>query len=255
MAVSGLLYVRPDEDWARTATITASSSQTGYPATNAGTDDPSAPWWGSSGTETLTVTLSGSKEVGMIGLVMTNADEAKVITIAGGITGSPTLIGAREGSGYPKDLVYVVDPPQTLTAVTFAISGNTNKWSVGRVVVGKRRALGRNFYIGAYTPASQRLQYSDENDFGHDIRYDLGVERRRVSGSLRLVQSTDLTDLDAWWSATKGGYLPTLIRYDANYPPMFAHFQSEIARDYTSPHIAKVNLSFTDVCKGLEVIG
>lgn len=249
----------PTEDWTRTATITATSEQTGYPATNAGTDDPSKPWWADSTTATLTVTLSGTKEVGIIALVMTNADDGKVITIAGGITGSPTLTGARDESGYPRDLVLVVDPPQNLTAVTFAISANTNKWSIGRVVIGKRRALSRTFPVGAYTPGNRRPQYTDENDFGHDIRYDLGVERRSVKGDLRLVHATDLVTLEDWWSTTKGGYLPTLIvpnvHHLTRYPPMFARFAQAIAFDYYAPNLATVSLDLVEVSKGAEVVG
>jgi len=256
MAGKPLSFVMPTEDWAKTATITATSEQTGYEATKAGTDDPSEPWWANSGTATLTVTLSGSKEVGLIALVMTNADAGKTITIAGGITGSPTLTGARWDSGFPKDLVYIVDPPQTLSAVTFAISGNTNKWSVGKVVVGKRRQLDRNFLVNAFTPAPERMQYSDENDFGHDIRYDLGVERWKITGSTRLYYGGDLSTLDAWWSATKGGYLPTLISINsARFPPMFVRMTKDLPRKDVSANFADVNLTFTEVSKGLEVVG
>ena len=149
-----------------------------------------------------------------------------------------------------------MDPPQTLSAVTFAISGNTNKWSVGRVVVGKRRQLNRNFYVGAFEPSPSRMQYSDENDFGHDIRYDLGVEQWTVKGSMRLYYPGDLATLDAWWSATKGGYLPTLI-YDASarFPPMFVRMTKDLPRKDVSSNFAEVDISFTEVSKGLEVVG
>jgi hypothetical protein len=254
-----LYLAYPTEDWTRTATLTATSSQTGYGASQAATDDPSAPWWADSTTATLTVTLSGTKEVGLIALIATNADAGKTITIAGGITGSPTLTGARNDSGYPKDLVYVVDPPQNLSAVTFAISGNTSKWSIGRVVVAKRRALSRTFPVGAYAPGMSRPQYTDENDFGHDIRYDLGVERRSIKGDLRLVHGTDLLTLETWWSATKAGYLPTLIVPNVNhitrYPPMFVRFNQAMAFDYHAPNMATVSLDLMEVCKGMEVVG
>jgi hypothetical protein len=248
-----LYFVQPDEDWARTATITATSEQTGYAATKAGTDDPSEPWWANSGTATLTVTLSGSKEVGLIALIMTNADTGKVITIAGGITGSPTLTGARYPSGFPKDLVAIIDPPQTLTAVTFAISGNANKWAIGRVVVGKRRTLAGNFLDG-FTPEPARLQYSDENDFGHDIRYDLGVERWMLKGDV--VQSvTNQATLDAWWSATRGGFYPTTVVPDSSqYPPFFVRMARQLPRKHDHKHL-RTALSFTELSKGLEVIG
>lgn len=258
MAVSGLLFVRPDEDWARTATITATSEQVGYEATQAGTDEPSDPWWADSTSATLTVTLTGTKEVGMLALIATNADEAKVITIAGGITGSPTMTGARYPSGYPKDLVFVVDPPQNLTAVTFAITSNTAKWSVGRVVVGKRRTLGRTFHVGAYEPTIQRPQGSDTNQLGHEIRYDYGSEFRGVSGDVKLVHSTDLATLDDWWSGTKGGFLPSLIlpnyNHASRYPPIFARFDTSLPKPYHAQNMATVSLAFREVAKGMEVV-
>ncbi len=254
-----LAHVRPTEDWAsprQGATYSATSEQVTYEAAFAGTDDPSEPWWANSGTATLTVNLGASREVGLIALIATNADAAKVITIAGGITGSPTLTGARYESGYPKDLYYTVEPAQTLTQVTFAISGNTNKWSIGKVVIGKRRTVGRNFVVGGYTPAPSRLQFSDENDFGHDIRYDLGVERWMVSGDLHLSHDTDLATLDDWWSSTKGGYYPTLVTPVLSpYPPMFARFANSLPRDYYAARLAQVSLTFMEVSKGLEVVG
>lgn len=256
---SGLIFTRPDEDWVRTATLSATSEQVGYEAAQAATDEPSEPWWADSSTATLTVTLSGSQEVGMIALIATNADAGNVITIAGGITGGPTMTGARYPSGYPKDLVYVVDPPQTLSAVTFAIAGNSSKWSVGRVVIGKRRSLGRTFYVGAYTPTIARIQVEDESDLGHELRYDFGVEMRGVAGSLDLVHDTDLATLDDWWSSTKAGFLPTLVlpnyAHVARYPPMFARFKTALPKSYNAPNMARVSLAFTEVQKGIEVVG
>jgi hypothetical protein len=255
---TALSIVRSDEDWTRTATLTATTSASGYPASNAATDDPSLPWKATSGTATLTVTLSGTKEVGMLGLVMTNADAAKTITIAGGITGSPTMTGTRDANGAPVDLYFIVDPPQNLTAVTFAISGNSVNWSVGRVVVGKRRTLGRTFHVGAYTPSRMRPQYSDENDFGHEIRYDLGIQRNGVKGKLRLNHATDLETLDNWWIASRGGFYPTFLVPNANvatrYPPMFARFASKIEFNYGAPNMAEVSLDLTEVSRGLEVV-
>jgi hypothetical protein len=257
--MAGLYYCRPTEDWVRTATLSATSAQTGYAASQAATDDPSEPWWADSTSATLTVTLSGTKEVGIIALVMTNADAGNVITIAGGITGSPTLTGARYPSNYPKDLVYIVDPPQNLTAVTFAISGNSSKWSIGRVIIGKRRSLDRTFHVGTYTPTMDRPQASDVNELDHEVRYDFGAEFHGVTGEMRLVHSTDLADLDDWWSATKAGFLPTLVVPNVNhitrYPPLFTRFAMERANDYHAPNMATVSLTFREVAKGLEVVG
>jgi hypothetical protein len=241
-----LYFVRSDEDWARTATFTATSSQTGYAASKAGTDLPDEPWWADS--------TSATKEVGLIALIMTNADAAKVITIAGGITGSPTLTGARYASGYPKDLVYIVDPAQNLTAVTFAITANTNKWSIGRVVIGKRRSITAMNFLDGFKPEPMRLQYSDENDFGHDLRYDLGAERWAMKGDVILTQANQPT-IDEWWSSTRGGFYPTTIVPDSTlYPPFFVRMTMGLPREHDNKHL-KTSLSFAELSKGLEVVG
>jgi hypothetical protein len=249
-----LYLTYPSEDWARTATFSATSEQVGYEAAKAKSEDPSEPWWANSGSGTLTATLSGSKEVGLIALIMTNADAGKVITIAGGITGSPTLTGVRYASGFPKDLVYIVEPAQTLSSVTFAISGNTNKWSIGRVVIGKRRSLTNVNFLDGFAPSPSRMQYSDENDFGHDIRYDLGVEQWGLDGELYMTVPNSATILD-WWSSTRGGFYPTLIAPDSTlYPPFFVRMPKTLPRKHDNRNL-RMTLKLTELSKGLEVVG
>jgi hypothetical protein len=126
-------------------------------------------------------------------------------------------------------------------------------------VVGKRRSLGRTFHVGAYAPSKSRVQYSDENDFGHDIRYDLGVERNGIKGAMHLYHDTDRATLDGVISASKFGFYPTLIVPNVNhvttYPPMFVRFPASVEYDYYAPNMASVELSLLEVSKGIEVVG
>jgi hypothetical protein len=238
--MADLQVVRIDKDWTRDATLTATSAQSGYAAANAGNDNLDEPWWGESGTETLTVTLDGSQAVSLIALHGTNADDGRTITV-GGVTGV-TLTGERDVNGAPVDLVAVIDPPQTVSAVTFAISGNAVNWSVARVVVAEASAL-PNFLDG-FTMEPHRPQYSDENDFGHEIRYDLGIERWKGSGDLVLTKA-QMATLDAWWRSTKAGFHPTVIAPDpAQYPPLFARLTMGLPRKHDNKHL-RVTVSFT----------
>jgi hypothetical protein len=246
-------FVARDKDWSSSdngATYTATSTAAGSDPDNAGTDDPSLRWTAASGTATLTATLGATRTVSSIGLFSTNADDGKVITIAGGITGSPTLTGNHNEAGEPQDLIYVVNPPQSLSQVTFAISGNSVNWSIGRVLVAEAGTL-PNFRDG-FTPEPTRAQYRDRNDFGHTDIYDLGVELWTLRGDLVLTWAQQRT-LDAWWRSTKGGFYPTVIIPDATqYPPFLVQMAMSLPRKHDNKHL-RTSLVFEQVCQGLEV--
>lgn len=262
---NGLIIVRPDQDWARSASFSATSEQTGYEASQAGTEDPSEPWWADSITATLTITLGASRLIDCIALIMTNVDDGLVITIGGLSGGSQQLVGAREASGYPRDLVLLLDTPQTATAITVAVSGNTNKVSIGRVVVGLMDQLPENLLLGV-TVTPFRQQFSDEHqDFRHDLRYDIGVEGWLVEGDLLSPANESgnspgesaQAQLDNIWRATKAGYLPcVVVPHPTIYPPIFARFTMELPRSHQhAPEITTTHLRFTPVSRGLEVVG
>jgi len=262
---NGLIILRADQDWARTATYSATSEQTGYEAAKAGTDDPSEPWWADATSATLTVTLSGTKSVDTVALIMTNAGDGTVIEVEG--FGSPTesLIGAREPSGYPRDLLLLRDSPASIGQLRFHIVGNIYKWSIGRVVIGLRDQLSENLLLGVtFTP--YRQQYSDEYpDFRHDIRYDIGVEGWHGEGEIISPRpdantsplETAQAQLDGIWSSTKGGFLPTLFVPEPTvYPPMWGRFAMSLPRSHSdAPDITRTRLSFTPMSRGREVVG
>lgn len=252
MISTPLYFVRPDEDWVRTATITATSEQVGYEAVNAKSDDPSEPWWANSGTATLTVTLAGGpREIGVVALIMTNADDGISITLGGGLTGS--LTGIREISGYPRDIFLMFMPPVNVSAFTLAISGNTNKWSVGRVVAGKLRSV-RNFLDGVMSLPVRGMEIDDGVPaFGHDIRYDVGVEHWKVEGDV-LPETADYQELVDWYSSTRLGFLPSLVIPDPNrLPPMFARIN--MADRLTEEGHHKIRMTYVTVGRGIEVVG
>lgn len=262
---NGLIYVPRAQDWTTSATLSATSEQDGYEAAMAATDDPSEPWWADSISATLTVTLGATRSVDCVALIMNNADDGLTITIGGLSGGSRQLIGAREASEHPRDLVLLLDTPENASAITIAVSGNTNKFSIGRVVVGLTEQLPENFLLGV-TVTPFRQQYSDEYpDFRHDLRYDIGAEGWLVEGEIISprwgVNSSPMASaqqqLDSWWSGTKAGYYGTLIIPEPDvYPPMWVRFTMSLARSHNdAPDITRTKLTFTPLSRGLEVVG
>jgi hypothetical protein len=261
---NGLQYVPRVQDWTTSATLSATSEQEGYEASQAATDDPSEPWWASSGTATLTVTLGATRSIDCIALIMTNADDASVITIGGLSGGSQQLVGAREASGYPRDLVLLLDTPQTASAITIAVTGNSNSFSIGRVVVGLTEELPENLLLGvSVTPFRQ--QYSDAYpDFRHTIRYDIGVEGWLVEGDVLndnygigvSPESSPPGQLDAWWSGTRAGFYPTLVIVEPDvYPPVWARMTMELNRRHEhAPKITSTHLRFEPESRGRVVV-
>jgi hypothetical protein len=250
-----LILIAPDTDGARDATFTGSSEQEGYEAANAGTDDPSEPWWAASGSASLTVTFT-TQTVSAIALHMTNADDGATINITGGTTAS--LTASRNPSGHPVDLVHILSTPTSMSSLTFTIAGNSVPWSIGRVAFGGT-TIDRHYLQGDFTYTPMRMQFSDENDYGHDIRYDLGVECHQSEGSLRLYYPTDLADLDAVWSACRGGYYPitailNVVNGTSRFPPMFCRMTKSLPRTDTSANFAKVDVTLREVSRGLEPV-
>jgi len=261
---NGLIYVPRSQDWTASATLTATSEVDGYEATMAGTDDPSEPWWATSGTATLTVTLGATRSVDTIALIMTTADDGKVITIGGLSGGSQTLVGAREASDHPRDLVLLLDSPQTASAITIAISGNSTNFAIGRVVVGLSEQLPENLLLGvSVTPFRQ--QYNDAYpDFRHDLRYDIGVEGWLIEGEILSAPQSAIESpaqraqqqLDDWWSSTRAGFYPTLVVIEPDiYPPVWARMTMDLPRVHSdAPEITRTRLRFEPLSRGLEPV-
>ncbi len=261
---NGLIYVPRSQDWTISATLTATSEQTGYEATKAATDDPSEPWWASSGSATLTVTLGATRSISLIAVIATNADDGAVITVGGLSGGSRQLVGAREASNHPRDLVLVLDTPETATAITFAISGNTNSFAIGRVVVGLSEQLPENLLLGV-TVTPFRQQYSDVYpDFRHSIRHDIMVEGWTFEGEIlsapRAADESPLQraqqQLDDWWSGTRAGFYPTLMVIEPDiYPPIWGRLTMALPRVHSdAPEITRTRLTVEPMSPGREAV-
>lgn len=248
-------YVRPDENWMRSASsITASSAQTGYAATKAANDDPAWPWWASSGSATLTIDLGAPREVGIIALVHNNGDDLRTITVGGDI--STTLQALRQGNGYPRNVAYVPTTPITAQNLTIAIAGNSLNWAIGEVIIGKLRSLSSSFRIGADIDVRRQVIRDVDDQYQHELRSDLGTETWRMAG--RLLQSdSDFPDLMTWWQSTRGGVYPSLVLPDdLTGDPRLVRLSAAIssARHGDAPDINALEFELLEQARGIAVV-
>lgn len=246
-------YVRPDENWIRTITPTASSAQTGYPATNVKNDDSASPWWASSGTATLTVPLGAAREVGIICLVHNNGDDARTITIGGDI--STTISAARQANSYPENVAYIPGAPATATNLTIAISGNSLSWAIGEVVIGKLRTLPSSLLLDPMPSFKKKRNVINDSDEDHDhiIRTDLGSELWACSGRFYHTES-GADEFIAWWETTKGGVIPTLIvPDDMTGEPRLVRMDVEMDYGRLGDDQNWVPVKFTECSRGVLV--
>lgn len=262
---NGLIYVPRAQDWTNSATLSATSEQTGYEASMAATDDPSEPWLASSGTATLTVTLGATRSIDTISVIMPRLDDGEVITIGGLSGGSQQLVATREASGYPRDLVLLLDSPETASAITLAVSGNSQNVAFGRVIVGLSEQLPENFLLGV-TVTPFRQQYTDVYpDFRHSIRFDIACEGWTIEGDI-ISPRRDLDEsplqsaqaqFDAWWSGTLAGFYPTLVISEPDvYPPIWGRLMTSAPRTHSdAPDITRMRLMIEPMSRGREVVG
>lgn len=257
-----LYFVRREEDWIRaddTELLVSSSIGLDYGPENLATDDPAQPWWTASGTATIEVDFHATREVGVIALIMNNADADRDIVISGGI--SATLKGKRENNttgisgGYPRDIALIVDPPVDCTGFSIDISGNTVGWAVGRLVAGVLRSV-ENFVDAGFQDAYTRGQIRDEGipEHSNSIIYDVGVDTWKLEGSLLIPKADYFEDVHPWWAATFQGVHPTLVIADPTfqmYPPMWAYMEKGPNRSKEGNF--EVPLVFTTVGRGYEV--
>jgi len=259
--MSDLYFVRREEDWIRHGdTEITVSSYIGEPygPEKLQTDDPADPWWSTSGTSQIDVDFNATREVGVIALIMNNADDDRDITISNGITG--TIKGKRENNtsgisgGYPRDVALIVSPAASVTGFRINISANSVDWAVGRLVAGKLRSV-ENFLESGFQDGYTRGMVVDEGipEHSNAIIYDVGVDTWKIEGNLLILKSA-YADFHNWWAATFQGVHPTLVIPDptfVQYPPLWAYMQK--GPNKSKEKAVEIPLSFVTVGRGHEV--
>lgn len=247
-------YVRPDENWAAVGAWTASTSQTNYAPTNVINNDPTKPWWSTSGTSSLHVELtSPAVDVDIIAFIHNNGDAGEAIVISGDLTGSVTC--ARQGSGYPKNVAHYPVAGATAQSLTFTITGNSVNWAVGEMVIGTLRSFSDSLLVEP-VPVFDRIRHvikDIDEDYEHEIRTDLGSERWRARGRM-YHDDAALDDFVAWWESTKGGSLPTLIVPDDHDEEVrLVRLDSSIAHERMYDDLNWFSLTFEECSRGILV--
>ena len=247
-------YVRPDENWSRVASWTASTEQLGYEAENVANDNPALPWWSSSGTSTLTVALSSpAVSVGIIALIHNNGDDGKTITISGDI--STTLTAAMSLSDYPKNLAHIPTVPVNAQDLTFAISGNSLDWAIGELVIGPLRGFTDSLLVDP-TPTFKKTRHTIKDmdeDHEHEIRTDLGSEIWTATGRI-YKDDAEYPDFLEWWEASKGGTIPTLIvPDDLAEEPRLVRMESSLSHERMYDDLNWVSVTFTECSRGILI--
>lgn len=249
MPYASFRYVRPDENWARVATLSASSFQTLYEASRAANGDPAWPWWAGSGTASLTATFP-TAPVDIVALIHSNTDDARAIDISGAIAG--TIPGARQANGYPKN-VALIAPGGSGGSITVGVTANSAWWSVGELVVGKLRSFPYPLMRGAGRTRERNMTIDTDSFIGHEIRNDHGSEKWTASGSWSLNDAA-LAEFESWWESTNGGSLKTLIiPNDVDAEPRLCLMDAKIGwRNDGGNH--PVDVVFVEAARGILVI-
>lgn len=135
-------------DEALAATIVASTTAGGLVANNVKTNEPTEIWRATSTTATLTLTLSGSKQVDCVVLGWTNIATTATVTVdLYTLSGDSTPVRTVTASlGSPvSGLANNIQVWPTLTTcqkVRISVSGNSANVEIGKVMLGKSFSLG-----------------------------------------------------------------------------------------------------------------
>lgn len=245
-------YIRPDEERARGAALTATSFQVGYEPQKAANGEPSEPWWATGASGTLTLTLAGSYAIDAVALIHSNVDNGRDITIGGDLAG--TIQGKRtKGGYYPINVAFNAGGALADT-ITIAIAGNSLNVAIGQVACGPLRALSMPFLVGSDRDRVRATIEDMNPDWGHTIVHDLGAEKRIIQP--RMIHDPDsLDELTELWEYTKGGTIPFLLfprGIDHPEPPAWVRMARSFAFQHQQGHTT-ASYVFEEVSRGIMV--
>lgn len=250
-------YVRPDENWIRSVALTgltASSEQVGYEVEHLADDNPAWQWWSSSTTANFAADLLTPREIGIIALIMNNADAGTVISVTGDVTTSITA--ARQANAYPKNVAHIPVTAFTGQNFTFSVTGTTADWAVGEVVIGKLREWPDSLLIDplpTFDRIRQVIRDVDE-DYEHELRTDLGSEMWIARGRIYR-DEPDFAEFLEWWETTKGGSIPTLIVPDDHaQEPRLVRMDVGFTHERQGSDKNWIAVTFTECGRGILVV-
>lgn len=197
-------YVRPDEMWTYACSVSATVA-----------DDYLAAWLcdaragrpirATSGN--FNATLTGSGQVGIVGLANHNLDAGETCAVGGDVTATLTANTPTPPDDIPLNPFQTVTPGAA-TSITLAIAGNSTDVIIGEFMAGVRRQM-RALRIDA---EFEHIDYARwrELDLASVPAYDPGLAARKWHGSL-YVTGSQLDELIAWHQAQLAATKPSLL--------------------------------------------
>lgn len=241
-----LAYIRPDENWSRTGTVslTAGAVDSDYNAAWLVDDRAGRPVLCTSGTATFRISAS-SGEVGLIAVCHHRLDPSLAITVSNGLSATITTNTPTPPSGIPLNPFTTVTPTN-VTALDVAISSNSTNVLIGEIIAGKKRTLTRP------TLKSDDRGMADYTrkvgpEFPSINPYDPALESRAPWKGTFLLTTAELDNVIAWYQAQRNGTRPSLVVPDVTVNDAWVCFLQAPQYRPLGPALWSVTLTFVEV--------
>jgi hypothetical protein len=238
---STFFYSRPDE---------AFVGGTGTGAVDAGFDanwlvdgKPGRPVKKTGGAASWTVSGT-ARTVGIVAVINHNLSAGSSIQVIGPVSATLT-VPTTPGDGIQLNPYAAVTPGST-TAFSIGVSG-TNP-VIGEFWAGQRRQLERSIRLEATFDVAPQVEWAGE--FTSIPPYDMGITWRILRGQT-YCGATGKLDIDAWWTSTRRGVLPTLIvpRSEINdaWLVTFSYSATPLKLPSTDDELWRIDFEFTEL--------
>jgi hypothetical protein len=204
------LYVRPDEAWSLSGTVTTTAGATDSDYTDDWIVDGRVGRPARSTTGTVTWSIAASSgEVGLVAVCNCNSDVNA--TIGGGVSGTVTA-GALQPNGIRLN-GFQTFTPANITTLTVGFSGAADDVVLGELIAGKYRTIRAPRFDSDWEIDDYRLNVDAE--FGSINPHDRGLESRKITG-FNFYTTADRDLILAWYRAQRAASKPSLIVPDSD---------------------------------------
>jgi hypothetical protein len=234
------------------ATLSMTSQDAAYPATNGNDRDPGKPLKSSGATTTITATWSGNKTIQAWAVINHNRPSTNVaIANAAGYSQNLAL-PARSA-----DLLNVngfrdtrADANTTDDIWTLGIATGTGNAAIGEIVaVETLSAL--NWRYGVSFSSRRPVKVSGRTFYGALLQYDTAVLLRTARGIV--IKESDRQLIFALWQTTRGNTLPFLFIPEITInDPWLVRFGAETVEWVrNAPNVSNMTIVLEEVANGL----
>lgn len=239
-------YVRADEMFSLSGTVTQTAGgaiDSDYSLSWLVDARPQRPVLGSSGTATYRITNT-SAEVGIIAVCHHNLDAGKVVTVSNGLSATITANTPTPPNGVPLNPFTTVTPT-SVTALDFAISGNSANLRIGEIIAGKRRTLTLPTMKSDKRGIATYVRKVDV-DLSSVPPYDDGRSGRDPWKGSLLLTTSELDNVIAWYESQRNGTRPSLIVPNTSVNDAWVGFLQAPDYEPLGPTFWRVSLTFVE---------